>query len=382
MLDRARFVAYHDLRTALRAKETFLWVFVMPVVFIFFIGSVTGGSTSTARNSVPDPIVVVRGSEPGLLADQLEQRLEDRDFAPQSPAPPGAPPATAPRLVLPDRFTERVLSRGPARIEYTPRASGRAGDWERMRIARAVYTVLADLAVVTERGGQPSAEAFRALDRQPRTLSVRVESAGAARVVPGGYEQAVPGILVMFTVLVLVTHGAGQLVAERRLGVLRRLAASPISRRDVVLGKWAGKLALGLVQVAFAVLVGSLPPFRVDWGHALPAVGLVLVAYAGMMASIGLLVGCLARSEGQAVGIGVLAANALGALGGCWWPIEIAPGWMQRLALFLPTGWAMDALHRLMSFGQGPAAVVPHVLGMVAAGLAASWMAVRAFRFD
>ena len=39
------------------------------------------------------------------------------------------------------------------------------------------------------------------------------------------------------------------------------------------------------------------------------------------------------RTEGQAVGIGVLATNVLAALGGCWWPIEITPAWMQTLAL-------------------------------------------------
>ena len=44
----------------------------------------------------------------------------------------------------------------------------------------------------------------------------------------------------MFTLLVLLSSGAAQLVVEREQGLLRRLASTPIPRGSVVLGKWAG----------------------------------------------------------------------------------------------------------------------------------------------
>ena len=43
MLRHALFIASHDLRFMLRQWETLLWMFVMPVVFFYFIGTVTGG---------------------------------------------------------------------------------------------------------------------------------------------------------------------------------------------------------------------------------------------------------------------------------------------------------------------------------------------------
>jgi ABC-type multidrug transport system permease subunit len=55
---------------------------------------------------------------------------------------------------------------------------------------------------------------------------------------------------------------------------------------------------------------------------------------------------------------------------------------MQKLALVFPTGWAMDALHKLVSFGAPPSAVVPHLLVFAAAIAAAAWGATRAFRFQ
>jgi ABC-type multidrug transport system permease subunit len=171
------------------------------------------------------------------------------------------------------------------------------------------------------------------------------------------------------------------LVVERRQGLLRRLASTPISRSSVVAGKWLGRVGLGLVQVAFGMITGTVL-FRMNWGGNLPAVVGVLVLYGGMMAALGMLLGSLARTEGQAVAIGVLSSNTLAALGGCWWPIEIAPPWMRHLALFLPTGWAMDALHELISFGSPPAAVVANVAAIVATGVILLALAARAFRWE
>ena len=38
----AFFIAAADLRMMLRQRETLLWVFLMPIVFFYFIGTVTG----------------------------------------------------------------------------------------------------------------------------------------------------------------------------------------------------------------------------------------------------------------------------------------------------------------------------------------------------
>jgi ABC-type multidrug transport system permease subunit len=108
----------------------------------------------------------------------------------------------------------------------------------------------------------------------------------------------------------------------------------------------------------------------------------VMLAWASLAASLSLVLGSVARTDGQSVAIGVLTSNVLAALGGCWWPIEITPTWMQKLAGFLPTGWTMDALHHLVSFRDGWASAVPDVLLLTVASLAAGWLAARLFRFQ
>jgi ABC-type multidrug transport system permease subunit len=129
------------------------------------------------------------------------------------------------------------------------------------------------------------------------------------------------------------------------------------------------------------MLTGTLL-FKMDWGPNLPMVLLVMLAYGALMASLGLLLGSLASTPAQAIGIGVISANVLAALGGCWWPIEITPAWMQKLSLFLPTGWAMDALHKMITFAASPATVLPHLIGMSAAALLLGALAVKFFRYQ
>ena len=186
--------------------------------------------------------------------------------------------------------------------------------------------------------------------------------------------------MVMFTLLAMLTTGATLIVIERKQGLLRRLASAPISRAGVVLGKWGGRMGLGLIQASYAMLVGTLM-FGMDWGPDLAMVFAVVVAWAAVCASLGLLLGSLARTEGQAVGIGVLAANVLAALGGCWWPVEVAPAWMQKIAGFLPTGWTMGALHQLISFRAGAASALVPLVTLAVAAWVFGWMAARRFRF-
>ena len=234
---------------------------------------------------------------------------------------------------------------------------------------------------MTSAGGrEPTPEALASLAAEPRALALDVRAAGKRQRIPQGFEQTIPGTMVMFTMIVLLTSGAVGLVIERREGLLRRLASAPIGRGEVAFGKWLALLALGLVQVGAGMLLGTLI-FRMDWGPDLPAVILLLVAWAALVASLAILLGSLAKSEGQAIGIGVIASNVLAALGGCWWPIEITPAWMQKLALFLPSGWAMDAMHQLAIFHNGAASALAHTLGLALGALLLGIAAARRFRF-
>jgi len=382
----ALFIARSDLGRQLRQRQTLVWIFLMPPVFFYFIGTVTSGDAMGLTEVEGAPLVLHVPEHGGFLPDELDRRLSARGWAVaragELPAPEGAVHLMLPAGTDPGAsFTDRVLSGEREVLTFRTAEEGPAARFVEVRLARAVFGLVADLVVLAEEGTEPSAERLRALDEAPRTLRLEVVSAGRRREAPSGFDQAVPGILVMFTMLVLLTTAASQIVEDRQRGLLRRLASTPISRGSLVLGKWVGKMALALVQIAGAAAGGTLL-FGADWGPSPAALALVLFGWAAVNASLALLLAGLVRTTAQASGFGLLATMALAALGGCWWPIEVAPGFMQTLAWGLPSGWAMDALHRLTSFGMGGASVLPHVAALLVAALLLGILAARRFRYE
>jgi ABC-2 type transport system permease protein len=380
------FIATHDIRHQLRQGSTLLWLFVMPPIFFYFIGTVTGGFSSGASGMQATPLVIEAAS-PGFLQEQIDRRLRDNGFVPDWRESIEANPAEEEQapdrtLVFSANISDKILADEQVSARYDSSASSITRDYEAIRINRSLYTVLADIIVSkAQTGAALSTDSLAALDAEPRIWLLESKPAGNRLEIPNGFEQAIPGTMVMFTLLVLLTSGASMLAIERKQGLLRRLASTPISRTELVAGKWGGRMALAVLQVGFAMLMGTLV-FNMLWGPDLAMVALVLASWAGFCASAGLLLGSMANSEKQASGLGVLLANVLAALGGCWWPIEITPDWMQFVQKLLPTGWAMDALHKLISFESGAMSAIPHVAALLTAALVLTLLAVNRFRYE
>lgn len=377
------FIAWHDVRNQLREGSTLMWLFVMPPIFFYFIGTVTGGFSSGISGGQATPLTVVAES-PGFLREQIDLRLSDNDFAAEwveslDPlATDGAPSRT---LTFGAHMSEKVLADESVGVSYDTRANSLSREFEEIRINRALYTALADIVIADATADTLDTGALATLNSAPRVWQLDVSPAGERLEVPSGFQQAVPGILVMFTLLVLLTSSGTMLVQERTDGLLRRLASAPISKAEVIAGKWDGRMVLAVIQISVALLFGTFL-FKMDWGPDPGMVILVLLAWGGFCASAGLWLGTVARTQAQAGGLGVLAANLLAALGGCWWPIEVTPEWMQFVQKLMPTGWTMDALHKLISFQAGAASVIPNIIILVLAAALFGWLAIRRFRYE
>ncbi len=385
MLGGALFIAREDLAQLLRQRGVILWVFLMPGLFFYFIGTVTGSMPSPAgRSDRPDPIALVAPMEDWLV-DGLAERLEEGNFDVSMAADGAALEANLILEVEPAAGGEppgAAAARGePVSLRLVNRHEGPGAELYQLRVARAVYTTAAELVLLAEGEGQVDGAGLASLRQGPRLFELRVSTAGRRRLPPSGFEQAVPGIIVMFTMLVLLTTGTHMMTVERELGLLRRLASTPIPRAAIVLGKWLARMALGIVQIGVGMVVGTLL-FGVDWTEGLGLLLGVLIAWAAFNAAFAILLANLVTSAAQGAATGMLVTMLLAALGGCWWPIEVTPPWMQTLALALPSGWAMDAMHRVVSFGLGGRSVIPHLVAMTAAALICAAVAARRFRFQ
>lgn len=147
------------------------------------------------------------------------------------------------------------------------------------------------------------------------------------------------------------------LLRERRQGIWRRLRTAPVSLGALVGGKALATAVVALGQLVVTFAFGWLV-FGVTV-HGSPA-GLIVMALAAALlsAATGLLVAALGGTESRARSVAILAILSLSMLGGLWLPSFLLPDWVQRLAVLLPTTWAVRGLEGVVWQGMGlPAAL-------------------------
>lgn len=371
-------IAHKDFLYTIKDKTVLVWLFIMPLVFFAFIGTTTqsfgGGSGNKSTLGV-----WYEGPLEDPVFTQLKHRLEAEDYLLRvfSPAQPlyndkWTFEDYSRQLWVPTELQGPMAAGEPITLNYRIDNDGMGGDYHVFKINKAVYQTLGDLLILKKVAPKAWQQLdFNLANEQPRHISLLIDSAGEQQNIPTGFKQAVPGILVMFIMMIALTSGAMALYLERKTGVLKRLAAAPITTRQLILGKWLGKWLLAACQLVYGMIMGALL-FSIHWGEHWLMIFILLMAWAAACAGFAIFMGSVAKNEGQMNGIPVIVSMLLAALGGCWWPIEVAPAWMQQLALFLPTGWVMDALHELMYFGGTLADVMFHqfaLYGLAALGL-------------
>ncbi len=180
------------------------------------------------------------------------------------------------------------------------------------------------------------------------------------------YQILVPSSLVMFAFALVLPVG-WLFVAERRQGTLKRLRASPVTRGEVLLGKFLPYFVLSLVQGVFLLVAGKLI-FGMSWGPSSwslwqQALTLLPVVAATALAAVGLamLQAAVTRAEMQVALVGSLLVLLLGLLSGCLIPRELMPEAMVELSRATPHAWALDAYRQLLTRDDPSATLAPNL---------------------
>jgi ABC-type multidrug transport system permease subunit len=106
----------------------------------------------------------------------------------------------------------------------------------------------------------------------------------------------------------------------------------------------------------------------------------VSVFLCGTIAGMSILLGSFIRKEEILIVLNILLANLMAALGGCWFPLELIPPGIRKIGFFFPTGWTMDAYHKLIFFGYDFRSVLPHIGVLMVFTLIFLVLAIRFFK--
>ncbi|PZR52541.1 ABC transporter permease [Xylanimonas oleitrophica] len=204
-----------------------------------------------------------------------------------------------------------------------------------------------------------------------QTHVVSLDTEGATRV-----DFVTPGVLALAVMSTAFTSQAIATAFDRRNGVLRLLATTPLGRGGLLAGKVLGVLAVEVVQIVVIAGVALAMGWRPDVAGVPAALGAALLGTAAFT-SLALLLAGVLRAEGVlAVANLVLVLLVVG--GGILVPAGRLAGPLAHLAVLLPSGALGEAMRGAL-LGHGvPAFSVVVLLGWTAAF---GWGAARLFRW-
>lgn len=370
-------IGHNDLRLFLRKKSSYVWLFVIPLAFVYLMGFASRGPGRPYNRTPP---VLLENQDTNFLSRIFLDELGAQGMWILDPTNR----ETAARVLeIPADFTSKVLNREQARVGFHQRDSSGEADSAliEVRLVRALIAMnghILEAVMQTNDTVSLTEEKLRAVMKLPDPVGLNARFAGQ-KPMPTGFNFSLPGNLVMYLMMNLLIFGGASVAAERRLGVIRRFMVLPVTRTEIIQGKIYGLMLLGAVQIVFFLAIGKFA-FGVNLGANLPAVTVTLLVFSWVAGSLGVLVGSVTASEDRVVGLCVLASLLMAALGGCWWPLEIASPALKAIALCLPTGWALQALHQVISFGSGFEAILLPLVVLLGFGAVANVLAARCFR--
>lgn len=341
-----------NVKSYARDRAALFWTLAFPLIFIFMFGFIFqgGGDSNVTLGWVdldgssgsgelrtafeaPDGIDLVVTDE----ADALEQMRDGKlDAVVEVPAGYGAAVAAA------------AAGTGPptSLVVYT--------DPSRQNLVASVYQAVGSVLGVINLGGRPPLVV-------PQSQTLQTENLNFI-------SYFVPSMLGL-SVMQVGIFAAIPLVADREKLILKRLAATPLRRWQLVGSNVLMRLLIALIQAVIIVAVGVLV-FGVKITGPFPLSVVFVALGAVAFLALGYVVASFASTEDSANGMTSVIQFPMMFLSGTFFPIDQMPEPLQAVARVIPLTYLSDALRQVM---VGGAAFAPL---WVCFAVLAAWLVV------
>jgi len=177
------------------------------------------------------------------------------------------------------------------------------------------------------------------------------------------FAQSLPGMMAQFAIAGLI--GAAEIIVqERKTGALDRLLGTAVSKATILAGHWLAMFAMIFLQFIILVSFGQIF-LRLNF-FASPWATLILsLASCAFVASLGMLIGILAKVPEQTAVFALIPMFIFAGLGGAWIPIDILGKSVQFASKFTPVSWIMTGFKDILLRGAGLTDILLNVLILV-----------------
>ncbi|MFD3450432.1 ABC transporter permease [Microbacteriaceae bacterium 4G12] len=344
-----------ELQRLLKKRQSYILMFALPLVFTLLFGSVLGGSGESKV-----PVLFVDEDQSALSKAYYEEIKDNNLMQLKTDSLSDAQEQVKKKkasaiIVLPKGFQEKLLlgQTDSVSLQHSPDFT----------TSTTIVQFLNDAVTKTQMQTK-AAQAWSRYTGEPwERMQEKLKQEAAAKpvalqtesVTKSKKEQTMSnmsgraaGFSIMFVMFVMMS-ATGAILEARKTGVWYRLLSTPVTKAHILGGYVLSFFILGWIQFGTLMLMTHWL-FDVQWGDGL---GIVALVSALLLAIVGLalfLAGMVKTVEQQsALGNIVIVSTCM--IGGVYWPIEIEPTFMQRIADFVPQMWAMRGFTELMARG-------------------------------
>lgn len=157
------------------------------------------------------------------------------------------------------------------------------------------------------------------------------------------------GFLIMF-MMYGVNFTSSIILKEKRTRTYYRICTAPVNSRQYIAANAITSLMITLIQIILIMLIMRFV-FRIDTGLSGASMFIILFMFGVVAVGIGLALTAFSGSSYMASTLSTLVTTPTCMLGGCFWEVELMPKFMQRISLFTPQRWALDAVEIMQNGG-------------------------------
>jgi ABC-2 type transport system permease protein len=188
----------------------------------------------------------------------------------------------------------------------------------------------------------------------------------------------VPGLVGVILTLTLVLVTAMAIVRERERGTLEQLIVTPITKTELMLGKIAPYIGVGIVQMTAVLTLGRFV-FDVPFSGSLVLLYGVSLIFVIASLSFGLFISTLVQNQQQAMQVSFFFVMPNILLSGFMFPRAAMPLPFQWFSEILPLTHYLQVLRGILLKGVGLEAIWPQVLILCGFAIGLITLAVRRF---
>ena len=155
------------------------------------------------------------------------------------------------------------------------------------------------------------------------------------------------GFLVMF-LLFGSTTVANSILVERNQNTYYRIFCAPVSTKSYIGGNIIAGMVMIFLQIVFAVSFMRYI-FHIDPGMPLSVLFILLMDFGLVSVAFGVFLVSFSKNSRQLDALATMIITPTSMVSGCFWPLNIMPNVLQKIAHFLPQTWVLDAINKSQS---------------------------------